>query len=298
MASGADASSSPSPSKLEALQAQVDLLTNLYNQVKRLRQLPVVLLHPPINDPLSPPATRFQDEYEQFTKIGETIRSEPVQAALRSAKDSLNADGTDLNTNLRRDLRKRRRPPSPESPRPFIAPPKSTNVFPEEGVIRQVQVEDLPELVRDFNRNSKLCKLHIWHKYPGMKSEKPETLRLLIPNVLIAYIHLDGGSPLRAASVVVFGSREQKPPYAQSDYLVFQSLTQHIVRMLEQEPSVSLSNLLGLVCSYEGLFVDRCTICDRILSAEGHVPPVVRKWVEGEKEGQEGRWTARHSGCR
>ena len=50
-----------------------------------------------------------------------------------------------------------------------------------------------------------------------------------------------------------------------------------------------------LLTSYRGLFVTKCTLCGRILSKEGHVPPVVRLWVEiSENSGQ---WTARHISC-
>ena len=44
------------------------------------------------------------------------------------------------------------------------------------------------------------------------------------------------------------------------------------------------------MCSYEGVFVDRCRICERVLSIEGHVPPVARLWNV-----ERGEWEARHT---
>ncbi|KXN90210.1 hypothetical protein AN958_04700, partial [Leucoagaricus sp. SymC.cos] len=55
----------------------------------------------------------------------------------------------------------------------------------------------------------------------------------------------------------------------------------------------------SLLGSYERLFVDQCIGCGRVLSVEGHVPPVVRVWKEGSgKEGEEGQWEPRHIACR
>jgi hypothetical protein len=95
--------------------------------------------------------------------------------------------------------------------------------------------------------------------------------------------------------------------------VVYQSLSQQLAKMVQSYPSVSVQSILvrgerrdgdqvlnlyfqGVLCAYEGLFVDRCTVCERVLSAEGHVPPVVRIWGEGDKE-REGQWEARHVGC-
>ena len=52
-----------------------------------------------------------------------------------------------------------------------------------------------------------------------------------------------------------------------------------------------------LLASYEDLFVRRCSACQRVTSAEGHLPPVARVWVPGEREGEDGHWDARHPSC-
>jgi hypothetical protein len=48
--------------------------------------------------------------------------------------------------------------------------------------------------------------------------------------------------------------------------------------------------------SYRGLFVDKCSVCGRVASAEGHVPPVARVWVE-DSGGEIGKWDVRHVLC-
>jgi hypothetical protein len=55
----------------------------------------------------------------------------------------------------------------------------------------------------------------------------------------------------------------------------------------------------NLLCSYSGLFVDRCTNCQRVLSVEGHVPPVGRIWTGSGtgNENEKGQWQPRHILC-
>lgn len=46
---------------------------------------------------------------------------------------------------------------------------------------------------------------------------------------------------------------------------------------------------------HEGIFKDPCTACGRVLSVEGHVPPVVRAWKhDGEHDGH---WEPSHPTC-
>ena len=52
----------------------------------------------------------------------------------------------------------------------------------------------------------------------------------------------------------------------------------------------TLSGIVELVSCYEGLFISQCVVCGRVVSGEGHVPPVIR-WWSGEE------WSARHVGC-
>lgn len=123
----------------------------------------------------------------------------------------------------------------------------------------------------------------------------------------------------------------------QSDYLVFRALSQHVAKMVQSHPQVSLQTLVvrhsnfiffllcwpvakHLLVSYRGLFVDRCTSCERVLSAENHVPPAGRLWIpravgrlidsdanktdrpslcgmQGAMDHPDGHWEPRHVTC-
>ena len=56
----------------------------------------------------------------------------------------------------------------------------------------------------------------------------------------------------------------------------------------------------ALLSSYERLFVDTCSNCQRVISAEGHVPPVVRKWLitSPEANSKTPLWDIRHVLCK
>lgn len=158
----------------------------------------------------------------------------------------------------------------------------------------------------------------------------PVVLRFVIPDVLTAYMSLiarDAESALMVESVTAFGPRErvsshilvdssgftvmheQRLPHEQSDYVAFQGLSQHLAKMILSHPRVPVHTVVvgrhvvnvmiarahdgvqNVLVSYRGLFEDRCTSCERVLSAEGHIPPVARIWVAGHG------WEARHATC-
>jgi len=115
----------------------------------------------------------------------------------------------------------------------------------------------------------------------------PVVMRFTIEDVLTVYVSLVFDrleDPLLVESVTAFGPREMKLPHMQSDYLAFQALSQHVAKMVQSHPKVPLQTLIHLLVSYQGLFVDRCTSCERVLSAEGHVPPAGRLWIPGAAE--------------
>jgi hypothetical protein len=80
---------------------------------------------------------------------------------------------------------------------------------------------------------------------------------------------------------------EQKGCHEQSSYGVYQQVTQQLGRVVSQKSFEGMVELLG---SYENLFISQCVVCGRVVSGEGHVPPVIRWWT-----GQ--NWSARHVGC-
>jgi hypothetical protein len=104
---------SASTSKAASLQAQIQSLTDLHSRLHTLRQIPSLVLKPPTSTsadglPLSPHSQpSLRTEFEHVKEIGDIFRSEPIQDALRTARDSFQADTKDLNFNLRRENRKR-----------------------------------------------------------------------------------------------------------------------------------------------------------------------------------------------
>lgn len=103
-----DMQSEPSsaPSDLQTLQKQIQDLTEFYNKLQTLRQIPNSLLTPISTDiPFIGPT---RPEFQRVKEIGECLRSSSVQEALYRAQESLNTDGTEINSNPRRENRKRR----------------------------------------------------------------------------------------------------------------------------------------------------------------------------------------------
>ncbi|KAG5646302.1 hypothetical protein DXG03_003899 [Asterophora parasitica] len=267
--------------KLVALETQIQLLTDLHTRLQTLRHIPPHLLKAPA------PITGFgiQTEFQQLKEIADTIRTEPVQDALRAARDSLKEDGRDLNTYLRRETRKRRRAPSPESPRPYVTQEdRTTSVFPPETGSR-VRVEGLGAYIRDFNNgNSGSARMHLWRRTRGgVEGGGTRVVQFVIPDVLVAYVTLvvcaDG--VLVTESLATFGPRERKSPHSQSEFGVYRNVAQQIAGMVHAQGSVGLESVVGVLVAYSGLFVERCGGCERVLSGEGHVPPVVREWTSG-----------------
>lgn len=100
---------------------------------------------------------------------------------------------------------------------------------------------------------------------PPTRIRDPVTVRLVLEDVLVAYITLgvdekDEDKPLLVEFVNVFGSREsvsgpnqtletcteylKKPLHTSSDYLVFQQITQYMTGIIQSHPEVSLQSML------------------------------------------------------
>ena len=92
---------------IQLFEDRIQLLTDLYNRLDGLRQIPITLLKPPAANDLPTPIP-LRSEFETLKVIGETVRSERVQEALRVARDSEKGDRSDLGSNFRRENRKRR----------------------------------------------------------------------------------------------------------------------------------------------------------------------------------------------
>jgi hypothetical protein len=99
-------SDSPPPSDLETLQKQIPDLTEVYNKLQTLRQIPSSLLVSTATD--IPFRGQPRSEFQRLKEIGESIRSFPIQEGLHRAQHSQRADAAEINANPRRENRKRR----------------------------------------------------------------------------------------------------------------------------------------------------------------------------------------------
>lgn len=271
------------------LEVQIQSLLDLQNRLQFIRQSPQSLLKAPFPHELPLSNLSPAKEFHVLKEFEETLCSDPVQEALRIASESEKADKSDLNPNGRRENRKRRlvivssyadlknnnnnsvsrRPPSPESPQPYIAPEsKSASLFPviPENDMLPLKIHDLEAYIRDFNASSP-SRLHLWKSTRSSGSRRldnPVVLRLTIRDVLVAYITfgytLDNPT-LIVESVTCFGPRErvrfnvclldcsrltlhQKYPHSRSDYLVYQNLSQQLATMVQSHPRVSAQSLM------------------------------------------------------
>lgn len=303
-------------SAISNVQSQIDLLTDLSRRLQAQRQFPSGLLRSEhvsgdnqvLPSPLSSTLKGSYSKYnEDLRTLHVAVMEEKVQQVLRAAAESEQRDSTGIRDTHEKETQKRRRSPTPESPRPYLAfqhkvstpfPPLSADELP-------LALRELPAYVREFNATHTKMLLHIYVA-SGRESRNvtvPVVLRFLIPDVLRAFItlgHEEGssngavsGTPaaLMVESLTVFGSREKKPPHSQSEFTVFQKLSQWVVRMLQSSPRVPVQSFMGMLAAYESLFLEKCPLCQRFLSAEGYLPPVARV-----RRG-DGTWEPRHATC-
>ncbi|KAF8891674.1 hypothetical protein BD779DRAFT_1784494 [Infundibulicybe gibba] len=288
-------------SKLDELTKQIQHLTDLYNSFATLRQIPQAMLKSPLSQTVPFAVHSLKSEFQHIRDLSDTIRSEPVQGALREAKDSLKRDRTELGSHSRRENRKRRRLPSPESPRPYIPHDRDTiKLFPSVDAPPLRSAELMTYITELNGAIGETSRLRIWRRTRSTAiSEKPPILQFSIPNVLTAYIMLGyhpENSVIMTESLTIFGPLERKAPHLQSQYTVYRTLSQQLAKLLQTQPQVSLQSLVIFLKLYKGLFIEKCANCGRVLSSEGHVPPVARVW-QGDGKSAEGTWQPRHIGC-
>lgn len=303
-------------SAISTAQSQIDVLTDLSRRLQALRQFPGSLLRSEhasgenqvLQGPLSSTLKGSFSRYvEDLRALHVAMVEEKAQDVLRAAAESERRDSTAIKDTREKEkeTQKRKRSPTPESPRPYLAlenkvsspfPPLTADELP-------LALKDLPAYVREFNATHTKTLLHIYIT-SGRESRNvavPVVLRFLIPDVLRAFItlgHEEGSngavsetSALMVESLTVFGSREKKPPHSQSEFTVFQKLSQWVVRMLQLSPRVPVQSFMGMLVAYESLFLEMCPLCQRFLSAEGYLPPVARVRRD------DGTWEPRHATC-
>ncbi|EKM54040.1 uncharacterized protein PHACADRAFT_29309 [Phanerochaete carnosa HHB-10118-sp] len=309
----AAAAAAAASSDLQALKGQISLLTELGNRVESLRQTPSYLrlgaVAPstsPIASNVSPAsqAALISHGFEGIKLFLEKVQSDPVQDVLRKASESEAEDKRNLDFNHPRRNLKHNRQPSPDSPQPYRTLQPKTSLFPPDDAAAPtpLRVDDLVHYIRSYNTTN-AHRLHVWTATPRpSRLNLPSELmvRFTIRDVVTVYLTL-GSMPPESTIVVegatAFGPREKKPPHSQSSYVVYQRLSQHLAKMLQSKPQASFQLVMVLLASYEDLFVRRCSACQRVTSAEGHLPPAARVWVPSEREGEEGHWDAKHPSC-
>ncbi|KXN90209.1 hypothetical protein AN958_04699 [Leucoagaricus sp. SymC.cos] len=239
--------SDPSPlSDLQILQKQIKDLTEVYDKIQTLRQIPTSLLK----------STSHEDQpgFHRLKEIGESIRSSSLQEALHRAQDSIGADATQINSNPRRESRKQRRPPSPASPQPYIskAPQEPTAFPPPSNNVQPLLGEDLASFIKEYNQE-RGTKLHIWQRaVDEPRTDRPKLLRFTIPDVVTVYISIGYQGPngnILIENMTAFAPREKKAPHLQSEYTVFQTLSQQFARVLHSHSGIALQSLM-VSCDY------------------------------------------------
>ncbi|KAI0371049.1 hypothetical protein BV20DRAFT_1035406 [Pilatotrama ljubarskyi] len=289
-------------SNLQTLRNHIQTLTDLNTRLQTLRHIPALLLRPPSGVHALPQASLLRHEFQELKEIAESVRSPKVQDALKAARSSEAAEPKIVGFDVRRDSLKRRRPPSPESPQPYRATgPKSSTFLPHgDASAAPTTLDGLPAYIREYNSSSE-HKLHIVAPKKGRPLQCPILLRFLIPDVIVVYLTLERSAAeeqtLIVASATAFGPREQKPTHSQSDYSVYQQLTQQLARVLQSEPWAPLQAVVNLLSSYHNLFTEPCTVCGRVLSSDVHTPPVVRVRREPTAD-LPSEWGVHHVACK
>ncbi|KAF7321411.1 hypothetical protein MKEN_00661600 [Mycena kentingensis (nom. inval.)] len=264
----------------------LDKLSDLQTQLSSLRNAPSTILKSH-GDPYR--ITTVREQFKRLHQLADLFASEAVQQALAVAAKSEQDDKSDLGYNARR--KRSRRPDSPiGSPQPYAGTSKNApSPFPPEGDnVRPLRLDELVDYMREFNATHP-HKLHIWTRTKGSALGNPVVARFTIPDVVTFYITLgysEDDPTLVAECVTAFGPREKKSPYSQSGFMVYGSISQYIASLLQAHPRTSFQNLVNLLGAYEDTFIRGCSKCGRILSAEGHEPPVVLGF--NPQEGEEG----------
>ncbi|KJA27771.1 hypothetical protein HYPSUDRAFT_197931 [Hypholoma sublateritium FD-334 SS-4] len=241
-----------------SLQDHIATLEALQTQLGVVRQVPPTLLQ------------KGSDGAERgaVRAIGEAVLSEPVQAALARARESLETDGP----GAQRVNRKRRRAGTPEEYVDARAAAPARR--PEDAV----PLAELGAWGTAWNAAHATAALRI----------RGRVVRIALADVLTAYLGIgvaaDGAVVVE--TVRVFGAREAG--LGESAFGVFRAVSQQLGRGLAG--GAGLAAVAGHVVAYGDLFEGPCTVCGRVVAAEGHVPCVVRRW-DGAG------WRAEHAGC-
>ncbi|EIN11570.1 hypothetical protein PUNSTDRAFT_124862 [Punctularia strigosozonata HHB-11173 SS5] len=327
MAMEVDKDKALTPVAASSYASQIQTLVELSEKVQALRQYPAQLLRTPtsgglVNDlggsvdlesvglSLSRPEQirRYFGDLKQFVEL---VKSENVQAALKAAQQSGESQKGPFGVDVRKEQRQFRRGPSPDAPSPFPAFNQRPATWPlASGELPPLYAHEVAGFVREFNAHRTERVLRIWalsrsHRVSATGPPNPLILRFEIPDILTTFIRFErhaDDQPLVIENVTAFGPREKTLPHSQSEYTVYLKLSQEFAKVLQKHPQLHLQHLLELLQAYDGLFTDKCPVCDRVLSLEGHLPPIARAWMgcsisSSADEGNNSNWEPRHTAC-
>ncbi|EJD52702.1 hypothetical protein AURDEDRAFT_149333 [Auricularia subglabra TFB-10046 SS5] len=292
----------PNDDNLALLQNQTIVLENLLRRVQKLRDTPARVLAGAMSQ-LSTASTGLTiqalgadisthaaNAFAELRAVESQLREDAIQTALAAAK-AQNHSGQNLHT------LKRKREPDDQTHTPVHPAPPRSNIEPANAAAGGLPLEDpgrvkvtqtsLPSFIRDHNKARPDLKLHIWSADRGQQKRRPSTvvvIRVTVPGVLVAYVTFeDIGPELVAEAVAVFGPKERKPVYSQSEYSVFQKVSQHILSIVRQAGDVSLQRIIEIFHAYSEVFQAQCTRCSRVVSETDHLPAVEISWRAGTK---------------
>ncbi|KAJ1304560.1 hypothetical protein OPQ81_005701 [Rhizoctonia solani] len=263
---------------MSTLEAQVNLLASLIERLDTVRDISAGNL--PVH---------LRNAINNVSALADELASTQAQDALAAAENEQGIRAIDLQ-NSRRAIRQRKNqvevaPPAkrPESKkRPY--PPK-LGVPPPQDLTQK----SLQEFVQNFNRANLGSSLSIWTATRAAVGQSGP-LRMIVPNVLVAYVSLRSGSSngfVRVESATVTGIREQRTT---SEFTVFRSVSQHLFRTLAQNVDTDVVDLLSLIMSYNNLYTAKCAKCNSIHSSQDNTPAII-------PQNQLDRQTGDSTGC-
>lgn len=233
----------PSEESIQAkLETRIELLSQLNDRIKQLRNVPGLLLRQ-TNTPdilvFTDPITELQTDIGILKEVNEKIRSKDVQETLKDVAESEKTDSSGLlphrskRSKTSRPLyvhtspnRKEYHPlihnfsseaPSPESPQTFpsFQPPTNQLLPSAESINDALTMDGLADFIHEYNKSNKNS-LHIWTSTTRQREAAltsfPVTVRFTIPDVVTIFLSL-GCAPTSTTIVVesatAFGPREK-----------------------------------------------------------------------------------------
>ncbi|KZV95141.1 hypothetical protein EXIGLDRAFT_766529 [Exidia glandulosa HHB12029] len=272
-----------------SLESQTMVLETLLSRVQKLKDAPLRVLATSLSQ-LKPDgvtalsalslqtlgvdlSTHASNAFAELRAVETQLRDDKVQAALSLAKS---------HAPLGRPLKRKRSANEVASTPIRLAPARSEQAAaerdelpPEDPSRVRVTTTSLPAFIQAHNKAGATPKLHIWAAKASKGSTSSVVVRMSVADVLVAFVTFeDTGTELVVEAVSVFGPREKKPVYSQSDFAVFRKMSQHIVRLVRQAGEVSLQRTIILFQAYSEIFEAHCTSCKRVVSETDHIPAV------------------------